>query len=740
MRTHQINRISLKTLCIASFLLIVFLEGSVSACYENVKVSQNTNQVRVLSSTDSGCIIEIQLGTFNRKSISINGEGYNLLNLPDGSLIMEKGYPELPKISRSITIPHDKAISYNIVEQKYESCFLKVAPSKGLLMREDDPDSIEYTFAQIYRENKFYPENLLEIGEPYLIRDLRGVRINFFPFSYNPISGTLKVYTKLVIEFKYTGQNRTNSLGNFRSESNRYFEPIFRNHFLNFAQHKGNLRAVADAGKMLVIAYDDFIDEMQPFVMHKNSTGLPTVIVGMSRVGTTATDVKNFIQDYYDSDKSLTFVLLVGDNAQVPTFMVDGGGSDPTYSLVSGSDNYPDIIIGRFSAETADHVITMVQRSINYSKDDPTFHNAIGIASSSGAGDDGEYDWEHIRNIRTDLLNWHYTNVDEFYDGSRGGADAENDPTADMVSASINNGASLINYVGHGSENKWGTSGFSITDVNALSNDNKLPFIFSAACLVGNFTDRTCFCEAWLRARNSITNNPTGAIGIYGSSVKQYFIPPMEAQDEFNRLLTTEQNATFGALCYNGSIAMIDAYGTSGETTFLTWQIFGDPSINVLPPAPAPQGNIKIQHMTYHPSALTNSVSVNLRIFNTGTTDIDLANVTAKYFYTYEGSVQGEETHVYWAGILPSGRYITPKMNAVIESTDINRILTISFDSDAGILKPGEYVECQICFNKLNWANYDQSNDFSFRAVTNYQDWQKVAGYINNYLKWGITP
>ena len=178
--------------------------------------------------------------------------------------------------------------------------------------------------------------------------------------------------------------------------------------------------------------------------------------------------------------------------------------------------------------------------------------------------------------------------------------------------------------------------------------------------------------------------------------------------------------------------------GTYGETTFHDLQSSRS-LIHVLPPALF-TGNIKIQFMTHHPLALTNSVSVNLRIINTGTTDIDLASVTAKYFYTYEGAAQREETHVHWSGILPSGRDITSKVNATIESLDVNHILNISFDSDAGVLIPGEYVECQTRFNKLNWTNYDQSNDFSFSTFTNFWDWQKVAGFINNSLIWGTTP
>ncbi len=744
MKTHQIKNKSFKKLHTMAVLLSATLfSGSVNADYRTVNVSENKNQISVLSASDSGCIIEIQLGSFQSKEISIGREVYNKLDLSIGSLIQEKGYPELPKISRSIIIPQGKGVSYKIVEQQFESYSLKIAPSKGTLMRNVDPESVEFVFDPVYQDNKYYPESLLEIGDPYLIRDFRGVRINFFPFKYNPISGSLRVYTRLVIEFKFAGQNRTNSIDNVGSRSNKYFEPILRNHFLNYTHQKSNQRLVQEEGKMLVIAYDDFMDEVQPLVQHKNSNGLPTVLISMNEVGTTATDVDNYIQNYYDNDSSLVFVLLVGDNAQIPTFVVSGGGSDPSYSLVSGSDNYPDIIIGRFSAETSEQVNTMVQRSINYNKKDTSFHNAIGIASSQGTGDDGEYDWEHMRNIRTDLLNWHYTNVEELYDGSQGGDDAANNPTPAMISSSINNGISLINYTGHGSETYWVTSGFSISDVNNLANDNKLPFIFSVACVVGNFTNMTCFSESWLRAQNPINGNPTGAIGIYGSSINQSWDPPMEAQDEFNRLLTTEQYATFGALCYNGSISMIDNYGSNGETMFLTWHIFGDPSINVMPDdtiPPPPKRNIKIQFMTFNSSVITNTISVNLRIYNTDTVDIDLASVSAKYYYTFEGSAQNEIAQVYWSGILPSGRDITSKVNTTIESADVNRIYNISFDSDAGIIKPGEFVECQTAIHKTSWSNYNQSNDFSFGAVTSYQDWQKFAGFVDGSLVWGTTP
>jgi len=160
-------------------------------------------------------------------------------------------------------------------------------------------------------------------------------------------------------------------------------------------------------------------------------------------------------------------------------------------------------------------------------------------------------------------------------------------PRAAMVSNLVNSGVSIINYTGHGSNTSWSTTGFSNTNINSLTNDDMLPFIFSVACVNGDFTGTTCFGETWLRATNSSTNRPTGAIGFYGSTINQDWSPPMQAQDEFNSLLLNEVYITFGALCYNASCSMMDEYGSgssdSGAEMFLTWHIFGDPSIEVIP-------------------------------------------------------------------------------------------------------------------------------------------------------------
>jgi len=355
----------------------------------------------------------------------------------------------------------------------------------------------------------------------------------------------------------------------------REFARIYGEHFVNYSA-VARYTGIDEQGGMLVITYDDFRPAMEPFVRWKNEMGMRTRMFDVSGIWMDAVEIKDFIRAHRDTVPDMVYVLFVGDAAQVPPMHASGNTSDPRYSLLDGDDDYPDILVGRFSAQTLAHAETQALRSMNYEKFPQPgaawYRLGCGIGSSEGPGDDGEMDWEHIDNIRTDLLGYTYTAVDQIYDPGA---------SASQVSAALNNGRGILNYCGHGSTTAWGTTGFSVTRVNALTNDHKLPFIFDVACLNGNFENYTCFAEAWLRAKNASTGNPTGAIGIYASSINQSWDPPMCAQDAMNDLLVQDEKRTFGGLCYCGSMQMMDEYYGDGATMFKTWHVFGDPSLRV---------------------------------------------------------------------------------------------------------------------------------------------------------------
>jgi hypothetical protein len=542
--------------------------------------------VAVLDDTPSHVVLDYSFGDFTKTVVSINGADYTQIALGKESQLLQAGAPDLPNVCRSIIIPADAAVDARVVAaESYVIENVDIAPSKGNLYRHVDPDTVPYAFGEVYRVNADYPGELAVLSEPYILRDHRGVVVRVNPFQYNPVARTLRVYTDMTVEVVATGPGAVNILQPSAQERelSLAFHQLYEHHFLNY---RSDLRydPIDETGSMLVICYDAWMPNVEPLVDHKNSIGIDTTMVGVSEIGNSAISIKNYIQDVYDAGH-LTFVLLVGDASQVATPYASGGSADPTYALLAGSDHYPDIFVGRFSAETAAQVDTQVERTIEYEVMPATvqdwFWRGIGIGSDEGAGqgDDGESDHQHIENIRTDLLNFGYTLVDGFYGYSA---------TATQVANAVNDGRGIINYCGHGSTYSWGTSGFSSANVNALVNDNMLPFIVSVACVNGQFAGYTCFAEAWLRATNG--TEPTGAIGMYASSIDQSWAPPMCAQDETVDLLCAEAYFSFGALCFAGSCQMMDEYGSAGIQMFDTWHVFGDPSVRVSGIAEPPTG------------------------------------------------------------------------------------------------------------------------------------------------------
>jgi hypothetical protein len=520
--------------------------------------------------------------------VDVDGARYLDVAIPHAPQLLEAGAPAVPFVTRSLAIPDGTDVTVQVLDGQFaDTENVKLISSKGNLLRTVDPATVPYTFGRAYQTDAFYPGPLVESHAPYVLRDVQGVAVAVYPVQFNPATGTLRLYSTLTIEVLPHAARDAQPTG-IRADRtlSRAFYDLYKLHFINYDQNE-RYAPLDETGNMLVICYDAWLANMGPFVNHKNGIGLTTTLVGVATIGNTATAIKSYIQNLYNTT-DLAFVLLVGDAAQVATPTASGGSSDPSYALLAGGDSYPDILVGRFSAETAAHVDTQVLRSVEYEDNaavnTPWFHKGTGIGSEYGAGqgDEGQADYVHIGEIRTWLLGAGYTQVDEIY-GTNGGSAAQ-------VTAALNQGRGIINYCGHGSQTSWGTTGFSNSNVAALVNDNMLPFIISVACVNGQFAGATCFAEAWLRSTHN--GEPIGAVGTYMSSINQSWAPPMEAQDEFNLLLTNANHPyhCYGTLCYAGSCSMIDHYGAGGVEMYNTWHIFGDPSLKIVGTVAPPTG------------------------------------------------------------------------------------------------------------------------------------------------------
>ena len=537
----------------------------------------------VLSNTQEAVKLSFELsGYFSEKTI-----GGIKITIPGGVPILEKGSPELPIITRSIQIPDLAKMELKVLSSNFIDILVQdIAPSKGNLTRDINIQNVPYEKGIQYQEDSFFPNKISRMRDPYIIRTERGQTVVFQPIQYNPVRNILRVYTNIILEISQVGISSVNPLVRYpnRNSGVREMEEIYKQHFINYASTTNRYEPLDEDGSMLIICYEPFIDAMQPFIDWKTRKGQRTELVSLSDIGDNADAIKSYVEEYY-YEYGLNFLLLVGDIAQIPSprFSEGAGSNSPSdtyYGFIPTGDYYPDVFVGRFSAENIGHVTTMVNRTIEYERypdlDGTWYKEAAGFASDQGPGDDGEYDDEHMDIIRQKLLDYTYVEVDQVYDPSGSIADGE---------VAINEGLSVINYTGHGSSNSWGNGcPMNNTNVNSLTNSGMFPWIWSVACVNGEFHLGTCFAETWLRATNS-DGSPTGAVATLMSTVNQGWNPPMDGQDEMNNIFVESYSnnikRTFGGLSYNGCMEMNDNYGSQGNVETLYWTTFGDPSFVV---------------------------------------------------------------------------------------------------------------------------------------------------------------
>lgn len=574
----------------------------------------------VVQSNITSSTVQFSLNGFYLKEVKTSSGSAYALNSPGGSPILKEGAPDLPLFSISLVIPDRGRMEVNMVSSKFTDYpNVMIAPSKGNVYRDVDISEVPYRYGKEYQKNAFYPSAIVDTRLPYIFRDYRGQTVLFQPFQYNPVTKVLRVYSEMTITLSQsTSANGWNEY--VRSQPLRTidagFAALYKGHFGNFPSV--TYVPLMETGKMLVICPSNWQQIIQPLVDWKIRKGIEVEVVDVLTAGGTAANIQAFIAGKYNAN-GIAYVLLVGDAPQLPCLYAQGGPSDPSMGYVLGNDSYAEVMIGRLSAETDPELQTQVDRILNYEMyPDPMgtwYQQGVVVGSNQGPGDDGEMDWEHAVNMRSDLVGFTYTDIAELYDGTHPGTgDAPGDPTNIDLFNLFQSGIGLMTYTGHGSSTACSTTGLSNNDVQNMTNVNKLPFIWAVACVNGQFDmlGGPCFAEKFMRAQYN--GQPTGAIGTFMSSINQSWNPPMDAQDEMVDILVQSYSNnlkyTLGGLSVAGCMHMNDQYGIAGDEMTDTWHLFGDPTLNVRTATPQA---MSISHAGSMPMGIS-TLSVNCNV------------------------------------------------------------------------------------------------------------------------------
>jgi|GEM_PF-1521673 len=151
--------------------------------------------------------------------------------------------------------------------------------------------------------------------------------------------------------------------------------------------------------------------------------------------------------------------------------------------------------------------------------------------------------------------------------------------------------------------------------------------------------------------------------------------------------------------------------------------------------------SIKIQYYTSNLNDITNTIYLNLRVINNSNSSIPLKNISVKYWFTSDVNSTDIAENDYSA--TSSNFYLNPYVTLninMINQGGQDRVLVIGFKDNSGYLNSDEYAQLQLRIHKNDWANYKQSNDYSFGNANYFIDWQKITGYISGQKVWGNEP
>ena len=673
--------------------------------------------------TGRSVTVDIDVPGYHLETVDIDGREHVRLSLPGHVWHMEPGLPELPYLAWSVAVAGEGTPVVRVLESEWEE--LAVAPpvpSRGHLSRDVDPASIPYRHDAFYRGTGTYPETVAVAGDPFVMRDVRGVPLRVDACRWNAESGTLSVLRHMRLEVITEGAGGVNVKPVGKTRVDAQFDRLYRGVFANYGSEK--YTAIDEVGPMLVVADDALASAVMPFVEWKQQKGQPAELITTSSVGGTTSGIQSAVTTRYESASGLTYLVLVGDVAEVPTNSgtYQGADDDTRYAMVDGSDLYPDLFVSRISASDAAAVTAQVDKFVRYERDPDLgtegdwYHMATGLASSEGTPPD--YDRAEL--LRQELLGYTFTFVDEIYE-----------PTGDAaaITAALNEGRSLINYIGHGSGTSWSNPHFSVSDIHALENGWTQPWIVDVSCSNGDFSMTECFAEAWLRATGS-DGEPNGAIASYAASTSSSWVPPCEMQTEIIDLLVTESANVMGALYYSGGMAVLDLYpgtNTEGHKLIEQYNVFGDCSLMVRTDVPveyAPS-HLSFAYLgvgTYDVADLPEGALACLWrdgvIYGTATADASgLAQIVLDEAITTVGdmtlTVSGYNLDTYQAVlpvIAPSSATIDPTSIDVLTATDV----TVTVMGSDGVTP---LVGIDVWVEGLGYATTPVATDASGEAV-----------------------
>ncbi|MBN2056465.1 lamin tail domain-containing protein [bacterium] len=474
----------------------------------------------ILENNIEGAVrIRVDIQDFIISEKVVGDQNYTLVEVPEGGLNLPAGEPMLPFIARTFQISRDREplVSVHPLSVRTIRLSAPILPSQEC--EPSDVTEVRQRAAEFYESAGAFPAELIQVGTPQIMRDLRIATIAYFPVRYFPAGNRLELIESAEITITAGPPSAVNVMSGAACPLSPTWDQLYRSVVANYQPP-----AIDREGEehYLVVARSDTVPYLQDWVEWKETEGYIVNVMTISS-GTSAYTLQQSIHNEYWSDERPTYVLLVGDESDVPitssSFYYQWNGQTYSgsitdefyYARLDGDDFVPDVFLARLPSRTTSQLQTMMARTLYWEVTPNMVDDYYETAQMSCSN---LYESQRVvkQQVAERLRRVHnYSTTHEDYNW--------NWNTKNTIMSHINSGVSIVNYRGEGWTTGWNPMhvyDFDVSDVDSLNNLNKPLIITSIGCGVANFSysSTRCFGESWLQLGSSTSIK--GAVAMCG--------------------------------------------------------------------------------------------------------------------------------------------------------------------------------------------------------------------------------
>ena len=451
---------------------------------------------------------------------------FSWISLPNTVLGGNEGDPQVPVVNELIALPlganpRIEITSFSSTDYRLEDYGIHtLMPRQPSLRKDQNPDEVPFVYnASAYQTRGLASAPRASVNVDGIMRGVQVGKMCIEPVSYDPVNNTMRVFNDIKVKVHFDGGDAQATEDQLIRTYSPYFDIIYKQLF--------NGRAVLDVYtdhpdlyttpvKMIVITTPTYANNttFQNWVTWKKQKGIYTTVYTTNDTGTSASSIKSFIRNCYNSDAP-TFVVIVGDKADVAGSQTGSASSKITdlyYSSTTDSDLYPEMFLSRMPISSTTELTNLLNKILTYEQytmSNPSYLNETLLIAG----------WDSNWTSRVGKPTIQYANT-YYYNESNGITPHVFLTTGSGQTSCYNyiNNVGFANYTAHGSETGWADPGFSASNVSSMTNNDKYLWAMGNCCLAADWGySGTCLAEAFLRAANK------GAFGYIGSCPNTYW-------------------------------------------------------------------------------------------------------------------------------------------------------------------------------------------------------------------------